>query len=439
MQSVRADSTPKRFFLCLVVFFSIAPLAVAGQKNTTNSKSWSGILLSSACNADEAFMEIPDCTKNVPGAKLALLDDTTRVMYDLEPQGPVVAHLGDAVTVRGILDGDTIQKASIELMSIGLAVGQKAPPFSLRDQFGRVQTLDTLKGTNGTVLLFFRSADWEPYCKAQLVQLQSAFPRFEKQGVKLATISYDSEEILKYFTDGHKLAYPMLADPDSKTIQAYGVLNPEATGMQKGFARPGYFFIDSNGIIREKFFDPKYRERLTGNSLISKLFPELGQEVTGTVEAPHLQVALEQSDSIGISGTQITLVAEVRLPPDVHVCAPGTQGYKPIQLVIEPIPEVELEPAVYPPSKILYLPAIKERVPIFEGTFRISQDVQVSTRSGVLGTLEKDGKIITISGKLEYQACDKTICYPPTSVPVKWELRVFPYDRTRAPMNIRHK
>lgn len=43
---------------------------------------------------------------------------------------------------------------------IGLAIGQKAPRFALRDQFGRQQTLDSLKGPNGTVLLFFRSADW---------------------------------------------------------------------------------------------------------------------------------------------------------------------------------------------------------------------------------------------------------------------------------------
>ena len=273
MLSVRADSTPKRFFLYLVLFFSIAPLAVAGQKNATNSGSWSGIIVSSACDADEASAEVPDCTKNVPGAKLSLFDDTTRVTYDLEPQEKVVLHLGDSVTVRGTLDGDTIQMASIELMSIGLAVGQKAPSFSLHDQFGRVQTLDTLKGPKGTVLLFFRSADWEPYCKAQLIQLQNAFSRFEKQGVKLAAISYDTEEILKYFADRNKITFPMLADPDSKTIQAYGVLNQDqgATGMLKGVGRPGYFFIDSNGIIREEFFDPKYRERLTGNSLIAKL------------------------------------------------------------------------------------------------------------------------------------------------------------------------
>ena len=231
----------------------------------------------------------------------------------------------------------------------------------------------------------------------------------------------------------------MLADPDSKTIQAYGVLNQEATGMQKGFARPGYFFIDPSGIIREKFFEAKYRERLTGNSIISKLFPELGQEVTETVEAPHLQLALEQSDSTGVPGTRVTLVAEVRLPPDVHVYAPGTQGYKPIQLVIEPVAQLEFKPTVYPPSKILYLPAIKEKVPVFDGTFRISQDVKVNSGSEFWGSLGKDGKLFTISGKLEYQACDKTICYLLTSVPVKWELHVFPLDRTRAPANIRHK
>ncbi len=179
------------------------------------------------------------------------------------------------------------------------------------------------------------------------MQLQSAISRFEKQGVKLAAISYDSEEILKYFADRHKIEYPLLADPESKTIQAYGVLNAEATGMQKGFARPGYFFIGTDGIIREKFFEAKYRERLTGNSVISKLFPELGQEVTETIEAPHLQLALEQSDPIGVPGTRVTLVAEVRLPPDVHVYAPGTQGYKPIKLEIESIPQLELKPIVY--------------------------------------------------------------------------------------------
>jgi AhpC/TSA family/Thiol:disulfide interchange protein DsbD, N-terminal len=271
------------------------------------------------------------------------------------------------------------------------------------------------------------------------VELQSAMPRFEQQGLGFAAISYDSGGVLKFFSDAHKITYPLLADPQSEIIRAYHVLNAEATGMQKGFARPGYFFIDGNGIIREKFFDPKYRERLTGNSIIAKLFPELGEEVTSTVRAPHLQIALQQSDRTGVPGTRITLSAEVHLPPDVHVYAPGTKGYTPIRLVFQSIPDLELKPAVYPGAKNLYLSAIKEEVPVYEGTFRISQDVKVNSSSQFWGSLGNEGKTITIPGKLEYQACDKTTCFVPTSVALQWQLEVFPLDRTRAPLNIRHK
>jgi hypothetical protein len=88
-------------------------------------------------------------------------------------------------------------------------------------------------------------------------------------------------------------------------------------------ARPGYFFIDQKGIIREKFFEAKYRERLSGNNVIAKPFPELGEEVVGTVEAQHIDFTVQQSDPTGPGGL-ITLVTEVLLPRDVHVYAPVT-------------------------------------------------------------------------------------------------------------------
>jgi hypothetical protein len=145
-------------YLAAVLCFG-APGATA-QTNTGSPKSWSGIVVYSSCNADEAFNESPECFREAPGAKLALYDDTNRVMYSLEPQEKIAGHLGETVTVRGTPDEDTIRVMSIELLSVGLAVGQKAPAFSARDQLGRAQSLDTLKGPNGTVLLFFRSADW---------------------------------------------------------------------------------------------------------------------------------------------------------------------------------------------------------------------------------------------------------------------------------------
>jgi hypothetical protein len=142
--------------------FFVCGAAVSGQTDKPESGSWSGVIMNSTCSLDEAFAEAPKCTeKNVPGAKLALYDDTTRQMYVLDPQDQPVSHLGDSMTVTGTLEGNTIHLASLKMhTSIGLAVGQKAPDFSARDQFGQPQTLETLKGPKGTVLLFFRSADW---------------------------------------------------------------------------------------------------------------------------------------------------------------------------------------------------------------------------------------------------------------------------------------
>jgi hypothetical protein len=43
---------------------------------------------------------------------------------------------------------------------LGPAVGASAPGFELTDQNGRMRTLDTVAGPQGTMLVFFRSADW---------------------------------------------------------------------------------------------------------------------------------------------------------------------------------------------------------------------------------------------------------------------------------------
>src|SRR5215467_11953003 len=132
-----------------------------GVDTVKTSGSWSGVIINSGCTAEEAFAEAAKCTDNLPGTRLVLYDDTTRQIYDLEPQAQGVGHLGDAVTVHGTLEATIIHVSSLELLtSIGLPVGRKAPAFSARDQLGREQTLESLKGAHGTVLLFFRSADW---------------------------------------------------------------------------------------------------------------------------------------------------------------------------------------------------------------------------------------------------------------------------------------
>ena len=423
----------------LAIFFA-ASFLLAGQTENTQTGSWSGVIINALCTVDEAFAEAAKCTAEMPGATLALYDDTIRQVYSLDPQDEARGHLGDSVTVQGALDANVIHVYSVKNFSeVGLPAGQKAPDFNAVDQFGKIQTLETLGGSKGTVLLFYRSADWCPYCKGQLIQLQAAKERFEKQGIKLAGISYDSMQILKYFSERRKIDFPLLSDPDSKIIRMYQVLNAEAVGPNAGMARPGYFFINPEGMIQEKFFEAKYRERLTGNAVLSNLFPELGEEVADTVAAPHLQLTLGQSDRVAVPGNLVTLTAEVRLPPDVHVYAPGTKGYKTVRLVIDPLPDFEMRQANYPAAKLLYLPAIKERVPVFEGVFRIRQELKINSMAEFSGALGAGGKKITVKGSLEYQACDSKICFLPEAARVEWQLQIVPLDRQRAPEDIRHK
>jgi hypothetical protein len=151
----------KHWLMCMLPLLFVVS-ALMGQKDLANSGPWSGVIVNSGCTPDEAFAEAAKCTENLgPAAKLALYDDTIRAVYALDPQDQAAGHLGDSVTVEGKLQNNAIQVASLKMLTaIGLDVGQMAPAFSARDQFGGEQNLTTLKGPKGTVLLFFRSADW---------------------------------------------------------------------------------------------------------------------------------------------------------------------------------------------------------------------------------------------------------------------------------------
>ena len=149
---------PIPFLLGLLGF----AISAAAWQNKVNTRSWSGVIINGGCTADEAFAESDKCFERLGSrASLALYDDTIRQVYHLDAQDGAAGYFGESVIVEGTLHGNAIQVSTIrKLTSIGLEPGQMAPAFSQRDQFGRLQDLSTLKGPKGTVLLFFRSADW---------------------------------------------------------------------------------------------------------------------------------------------------------------------------------------------------------------------------------------------------------------------------------------
>jgi hypothetical protein len=65
-----------------------------------------------------------------------------------------VAAFGLALALGGVISAQT------DVTRLGPQVAQPAPDFHLSDQFGRTQSLKTVAGPKGTMLVFFRSADW---------------------------------------------------------------------------------------------------------------------------------------------------------------------------------------------------------------------------------------------------------------------------------------
>ncbi len=81
-------------------------------------------------------------------------------------------------------------------------------------------------------------------------------------------ISYDDPAVLKRFSDQAKISFPLLSDPESKTIEAYHVRNEAAKGKAEGVPDPGTFLLDRDGVIRAKLFHDGYVNRHTAEALI---------------------------------------------------------------------------------------------------------------------------------------------------------------------------
>ena len=86
--------------------------------------------------------------------------------------------------------------------------------------------------------------------------------------MQVVGVSYDDPAVLKRFSDKAKISFPMLSDPESKTIEAYHIRNEAAKGKAEGVPNPGTFILDQNGVIRGKLFLDGYRDRHTTDALI---------------------------------------------------------------------------------------------------------------------------------------------------------------------------
>jgi peroxiredoxin Q/BCP len=146
---------------------------------------------------------------------------------------------------------------------IGLADGAVAPEIAAVTSDGTAARLASIAGENGTILVFVRSADWCPFCKKQLIELESAVTPLKAAGWSLAALSYDSAETLAAFKDENALSYALLSDEDSSVIRDFGLFNEESKEGSRfyGIPHPAIVFIGSDGLVKETLREEGYKDR----------------------------------------------------------------------------------------------------------------------------------------------------------------------------------
>ena len=128
----------------------------------------------------------------------------------------------------------------------GLSLGEQAPDFTLRDQFGQDVTLSSFRGSKAVALFFYPYA-FSGVCKGELAGIRDRLAEFLTFDTELLAISCDPVYSLRAFADADGLNFPLLSDfwPHGEVSRAYDVFDPV-----KGCPRRSSYVIDKDGDVR---------------------------------------------------------------------------------------------------------------------------------------------------------------------------------------------
>jgi peroxiredoxin Q/BCP len=130
--------------------------------------------------------------------------------------------------------------------------GKRAPDFTLMDQNGKTMKLSKLKGS--AVVLYFYPKDDTPGCTKEACGFRDAMVARKSGGAVILGVSPDTVVSHAKFTKKFELPFTLLADPDHKVCEAYGVWKEKSLYGRKfmGVERTT-FVIDAKGVVQKVF------------------------------------------------------------------------------------------------------------------------------------------------------------------------------------------
>lgn len=141
-------------------------------------------------------------------------------------------------------------------------------------------------------------------------------------------------------------------------------------------------------------------------------------DVSGQARRPTAEIATTVDTKAPKAGTTVRLVAHVRLPQGLHVQSnkPRDPDLIPTEVTLTPPAGVTLVDVVYPKAEDFTIPGFKQPLAVYPNEF----DIVVRVR---LGAQVKPGAL-TVPATLRYQACNDTVCFPPSRATLSWTVTV---------------
>lgn len=106
-----------------------------------------------------------------------------------------------------------------------ITANQPAPEFQLSDENGNMRSLSEFRGK--PVVLYFYPKDDTPGCTVEACNFRDDYTAYQENGVVILGISPDNAKSHTKFKKKFDLPFTLLADPEHKIADAYGVWGPK--------------------------------------------------------------------------------------------------------------------------------------------------------------------------------------------------------------------
>ena len=166
-------------------------------------------------------------------------------------------------------------------------IGESMPPFALPDDAGRMVSLDELLN-RGPVAVTFHRGHWCPYCRININALTQAFSELSASGGQIVAIMPDRQKFVAELKSQSNAPFPILTDMDNGYALSLNLAIWVGAEVQKMMENrrdlptfqgnsswmlpiPATFVVGRDGLIRARFIDPDYRNRLMISDMLAAM------------------------------------------------------------------------------------------------------------------------------------------------------------------------